>query len=192
MPDSLDGPQRGTYEAHAGMLACIYIQYRAEMPLWSLFFFPPLLSLCSSTTRSLFPPFILEERKTEGEECNICKLIVSSLHQLDKTSHQRAASRDCAQSPCQKNGAVMKAVCRKEQEFSSALGGALLGCAAATWESRGEGRFVAECPASAEAIWKGFGSCRLPFWAEILQARWDGRGKHMEDKLWWAGNKWLR
>lgn len=85
----------------------------------------------------------------------------------------------------------MKAVCRKEQEFSSALGRALLGCAAATWESHGEGRFVAECPASAEAIWKGFGSCRLPFWAEILQARWDGRGKHMEDKLWWAGNKWL-
>lgn len=71
----------------------------------------------------------------------------------------------------------MKAICRKEQEFSSALSRALLGCAAATWESHGEGRFVTEYPANTEAIWKGFGLCGLPLWAEILQVQWDGRAK---------------
>lgn len=36
---------------------------------------------------------------------------------------------------------------------------------------------MAECPANTEAIWKGFGLCGLPLWAEILQVQWDGRAK---------------
>lgn len=53
-----------------------------------------------------------KERKTKRrEECNICNLIVLGLQRLDETSHQRTASRDCAQRPCQKSRPLMRTAC---------------------------------------------------------------------------------